>query len=139
MVNEELIEARIREMNDAMGLLKRITSTGFEDLSIYERLSLRYLVIQLVEAASGICLHVLMDAYNERAEGYPECFIRLGEKGFMPEGLARRLALAARLRNLLVHRYWTIDDRKVYESVRRGLRDFEDFLRYVRDFLKKRG
>ena len=95
MVNEELIEARIREMNDAMDLLKRITSTSFEDLSIYERLSLRYLVIQLVEAASGICLHVLMDAYNERAEGTPEVNLKLIEASISLKNSYERKGKAA--------------------------------------------
>ncbi len=50
--------------------------------------------------------------------------------------LAHRLALAARLRNLLVHRYWAISDVRVYESVREGLNDFESYIRYVRLLLE---
>ena len=45
----------------------------------------------------------------------------------MPEALAERLAAAARLRNLLVHRYRVRDDRRLYEAARRGLRDFEEY------------
>jgi uncharacterized protein YutE (UPF0331/DUF86 family) len=63
--------------------------------------------------------------------------IRLGVKGVLSEGLASRLASAARLRNLLVHRYWVISDEKVYESVKNGLKDFEEFITCVRVFLKR--
>jgi len=49
--------------------------------------------------------------------------------------LASRLASAARLRNLLVHRYWVILDENVYESVKRGLSDFMEFIRAVREAL----
>jgi uncharacterized protein YutE (UPF0331/DUF86 family) len=133
----ESMEARIREINDALQFLKSMLTKQFEELTIYERLSLRYLAIQLVEASASICIRILLSVYNEAVEGFPQCFMRLGAKGVIPEGLASRLASAARLRNLLVHRYWVISDEKVYESVKNGLRDFEEFTMHVRVFLKK--
>lgn len=51
--------------------------------------------------------------------------------------MASRLSSTARLRNLLVHRYWVIDDEKVYENAKKGLGDFEDFTAHVRSFLKR--
>lgn len=137
-LNEETIEARIREVNDAVQMLRNLTAKGFGELTVHERLSMRYLLIQLVEAASSICMHILLGAFNEKAEGFPECFARLGGKGVISEDLASRLSSAARLRNLLVHRYWVIVDEKVYESVKSGLRDFEVFVVHVRAFLEGR-
>ncbi|MEM4805984.1 MAG: DUF86 domain-containing protein [Thermofilaceae archaeon] len=134
-----LIEARIREVNDALQLLKSLVARRFEELTVYEKLAIRYLVIQLVEAAAGICVRLLLRVYGETAEGYPECFTRLASKGVLPESLALRLASAARLRNLLVHRYWDIDDEKVYESAKEGLGDFEGFIDAVRRFLERCG
>ncbi len=134
-MNEELIEARVREINDAVQMLRDLVARDFGELTIYEKLSIRYLVIQLVEAASSICMHLLISIFNEKAEGFPDCFTRLGARSVIPSSLAQRLSSAARLRNLLVHRYWTIVDEKVYESVKRGLDDFECFISEVRAFL----
>ena len=50
---------RVREMNDAIQLLKEITSKSFSELEAFEKLSMRYLVIQLVEAAASICIHAI--------------------------------------------------------------------------------
>lgn len=119
-VNEEMVEARINEINDAIQVLGSLTGKGFGELTLYERLSMRYLIIQLVEAASSICICILLALFNEKAEGFPECFARLNIKKVIPEDLAYRLAAAARLRNLLVHRYWAIDDEKIYVSVKKG-------------------
>jgi len=135
----ESINARIGEINDALQILGDILAKRFEELTLYERLSLRYLVIQLVEASASICVRILSSFYNEVAEGFPQCFARLGAKGVLPEDLASRLASAARLRNLLVHRYWAISDERVYESVKNGLRDFEEFVARVRAFLGRGG
>jgi len=134
-INKDYIEARIRETNDIIQMLEKLTSKTFRELSIYEQLAMRYLVIQLVEAASSICVHILLQVFNERVDGFPECFIRLGDKEVIPTELASRLASAARLRNLLVHRYWVIVDEKVYESVKSGINDFKDFIIHIRHFL----
>jgi uncharacterized protein YutE (UPF0331/DUF86 family)/predicted nucleotidyltransferase len=131
-VNEGFIEARVRDINDTIQTLKGLTARGFNELTIYEKLSIRYLTIQLVEAASSICMHILLNSFNERAEGHSDCFTRLGDKDVISRELAERLSSAARLRNLLVHRYWAIVDEKVYRSVREGL---VDFISYVRKFL----
>ncbi|WP_222702305.1 HepT-like ribonuclease domain-containing protein [Staphylothermus hellenicus] len=38
-----------------------------------------------------------------------------------------------RLRNLLVHRYWVIDDKRVYEDVRNNFRCVEELLDRIGD------
>lgn len=136
-INEEIIETRIREINDALQTLKPLKTKNFKELTLHEKLSIRYLIIQLVEAASSICTHILLNIFNEKPEGFPECFTRLSTKNIMPQKLATKLASAARLRNLLVHRYWEINDKKVYNSIKKGLKDFEDFILYMRKFQKR--
>jgi uncharacterized protein YutE (UPF0331/DUF86 family)/predicted nucleotidyltransferase len=135
-INQEHIEARIMEINDAVQMLRDLISKPFQELTLHEKLSMRYLIIQLIEAASSICIHILLWAFNESAEGFPECFSRLGSRGVIPRDLASKLSSAARLRNLLVHRYWAIDDERVYGSVKEGLRDFECFISCIREFLE---
>jgi len=135
-VNEEYVEARIREINDAIKMLKETTSKNYSELTEHEKLAIRYLVIQLVEAASSVCLHLLLNLFNEKPEGFPECFLRLSAKGLIPKDLATKLSSAARLRNLIVHRYWTIRDEIVYESVKGGLRDFEEFTLEARSLME---
>ncbi|RLE93255.1 MAG: hypothetical protein DRN04_07630 [Thermoprotei archaeon] len=75
----------IREINDAAQIIREITNKDFGKLSIYEKISLRYLIIQLVEAAAAICIHILANIFSEKAIGYPDCFSRLGLKGVIPE------------------------------------------------------
>ena len=136
-VNRELLEARFREINDAVQRLEELLMKGFHRLSVHEIFSMRYLIIQAVEASSSICLHILYGVYNERAEGFPQCFDRLGKKGLIPSHLASNLASSARLRNLLVHRYWEIDDEKVFKSLNENLGDFEKFITHIRGFMEK--
>ncbi len=50
--------------------------------------------------------------------------------------VSRRAWLRLRLRNLLIHRYWEIDDERVYMSVKLGLRDSEEFMRRMRGLVE---
>jgi len=40
-------------------------------------------------------------------------------------------------RNILVHRYGEIDDDLVYEEIKNGLKDFEEFEKKIESFLEK--
>ena len=136
-LNFDAVEARFREINEALSDLGELLDQSFEDLSLHERMSMRYLVIQLVEAAASVSVHLLSRLYDERAESYAGCFRRLGERKVISKGLAERLASAARLRNLLVHGYWEIDDGRIYSSVKEGVEDFELFKKEVRVSMAK--
>ena len=136
-LNLDAVEARFRDMSEASLGLREIAGRNFEELSNYERMAMRYLVIQLVEAAASVSVHLLSRLFDERVESYADCFRRLGDRKVIAGELAERLSSAARLRNLLVHRYWEIDDRRVYEVIGSGLEDFEEFKREVRKFTQE--
>ena len=40
-------------------------------------------------------------------------------------------------RNILVHRYGEINDEESYENISKGLKDFEDFIKEISDFLRR--
>lgn len=41
VINQDLIDARIKEINDAIQLLKDLMSKGFNKLTVYERLEFK--------------------------------------------------------------------------------------------------
>ncbi len=137
--NQDLLETRIREINDALQTLQAMLEKRFQELSLVELFAIRYLVIQLVEAAASICIHLIAVRFNERTEGFPDCFIQMGKREIIPNSLAMRLASIGRLRNLLVHRYWTIDDELVYSACKSGLTNFSEYVKCIRDILDKGG
>ena len=136
-VNMDLIRKRLSEIRDAARLLEKYLQKPFRELDLSEILSVRYLIIQLVELSAAICMHVLITVYREYPEGYPSCFILMSRKGLISNELGEKLAAAARLRNLLIHRYWEIDDRKVYNEAKKGLRDFIEFADLIERWLKR--
>ena len=90
--------------------------------------SVRYLIIQTVEAMTDICQHMLARTRGIPCDGYIDCIVKAGEHGIISVALAERLRRLAALRNILVHRYWSIDDARVYTETQANLSDLTTFI-----------
>lgn len=131
----DVIESRIRNINDSIDEIEKILEKEFAEQTQTSLYALRYLLIQLVESSAGICIHLMKKCFREKPTGYPDCFVRLSKKGIFPEDLGQKLASAGRLRNVLVHRYWTIDDTLVYNSTKDGISDFRAYIEHIIEFI----
>jgi len=130
-VQIEHLRQRISDVLEAKAELKRLTLKSHSDMSLDEKYSMRYHVIVLAEALGSICLHLLIEDFGYEPRSYSECFKMLEEKGVF--GCAKDLIKIMRLRNLLAHRYWIINDAKVYEAVKKDFRCVDEFLRSVKE------
>lgn len=93
--------------------------------------SAKYLLIVASEAAIDVCNHVVARHGAVAPDSYAECFTRLAELGVITSELAGRLRNMARFRNMLVHLYWEVDDRRVYQILQNNLGDLDEFRRQV--------
>jgi uncharacterized protein YutE (UPF0331/DUF86 family) len=89
--------------------------------------SAKYLLIVATEAAIDICNHVVARRSGRAPEDYADCFAVLMDLSVISTDLAERLQRMARFRNLLVHVYWRVDNRRVYEVIRDNLGDLDTF------------
>jgi len=89
--------------------------------------SVRYLIIQAVEALTDLCQHILARTRGIPCDGYIDCIMKAGEHGIISVALAERLRRLAALRNILVHRYWSIDDTRVYIETKANVSDLTTF------------
>ena len=63
---------------------------------------------------------------------YPQIFQKLSDYGFLSEEVSREMAKLARLRNLIVHRYWEVDDARLYREAKgSGLNTIKRFIEEV--------
>ena len=90
--------------------------------------SVRYLLIQAVEVMTDLCQHMLARTRGIPCDGYIDCIVKAGEHGIISVALAERLRRLAALRNILVHRYWSIDDARVYTETQANLSDLTTFI-----------
>jgi len=123
---DEVVRRRVLDIENAMAELRRLTSKEFREMSLDEVYSMRYNVIVLAEALTALAAHVLVERFGYRPRTYVEAVEQLAKR----LGVACVDKLKVRLRNLLVHAYWTIDDERVHRSIR------DDFT-CVRELLEK--
>jgi len=62
----------------------------------------------------------------------------LKEEGVIGKELAAKLEDMARFRNLLVHRYGEVDNKRVLEIIKHDLRDIEEFEKEIEKFINEK-
>ena len=128
-VNLTYLKDRIAEVRQVINELKKLSSNPYEELTVDEKNSIRYQIIVLAEAIGSICLHIAIEDLGYEPKSYTECFAYMGSKNIVK--YVDELIKIVRLRNLLVHKYWIIDDLKVYTSIKRNFDCIEELLKAV--------
>jgi uncharacterized protein YutE (UPF0331/DUF86 family) len=126
------VRQRLKEVLGAKAELKKLTSKPYENLEQNEKYAIRYHVIVLAEALGNTCLHIAKEDLKQEPFSYSECFQLLDDEG-LTDGCAKELTRLVQLRNLLTHRYWIIDDSKVYYSIKNDFHGIDSFLESVQD------
>lgn len=115
-VNVDHLKQRINEILESKGELNRLTTKPYTQLSREEKYAMRYHIIVLAESLGSICVQIATEEFKRTPQSYSECFKLMEEKGMCD--CAKDLTAIMRLRNLLTHRYWTIDDNQIYDSTK---------------------
>ncbi|NIR31472.1 MAG: DUF86 domain-containing protein [Gammaproteobacteria bacterium] len=96
---------------------------------------LNVVLMDLQQAIQG-CIDLAVHACADEALGAPagpgDAFALLARAGRIDAGLAERLTGAAGLRNLIVHRYASVETDKVLAVIRDDLGDLEAFVAALR-------
>jgi uncharacterized protein YutE (UPF0331/DUF86 family) len=89
-------------------------------------------VERLLERTIGrmidVNFHFITESGHAPPRDYFESFVRMGELGFVPGELARRLAPAAGLRNRIAHEYDVIDPERVHAALATALVEMRGYV-----------
>jgi len=80
---------------------------------------------------------ILEKDFRVAVESYREAFLKPAEKGVINAEIAQSMARLAGLRNIIVHRYWSVDDMSIYNDARRsGVEAVERFIEEVLGYIE---
>lgn len=139
MIDEELIESKIDlifKNLEYLDEIKKIDESVF--LTSFEKIQAsKHSLQEAIEGSLDMANHIISSQGWERAETYSDMFERLYEKDVIGQGLNERLADMARFRNLLVHRYGKIDDRRLFKILNENIEDVHEFVVEVQRYLEE--
>lgn len=138
-LNQDLLGDRAADIRGALGLLRGYAALPRQAFLADQTVlaAAKYQLIVAIEAAQAICNHLAARVARRAPSSYADCYRILGESGVLPPDLAARLADMAKFRNVLIHRYASVDDNRVHEIINRDLGDLEEFLAAVHAFVTR--
>jgi uncharacterized protein YutE (UPF0331/DUF86 family) len=80
--------------------------------------------------------HLITELGHTPPRDYHESFVALGKLTVLSNGFAREIALAAGLRNRIVHEYDEIDHKKVHEALQTAVKQIPVYLEAVRRYVE---
>ena len=137
-VDIKKIKKRISEVEENLVKIRKYANLSDKEFWGDERniYTIKHLLLEAIEATGSICLHLVVKKLKRGVERFGECFEQLEKAKIINSSLYRELKSMIEFRNMLVHRYWEIDDRKVLKYAREDLEDFEKFIKAIKKFLK---
>lgn len=117
LMGGEDVKARIREMEESIRFIESITTIPLADRR--NAYATRMAIVELVESAASLGLMLLRKrGFTDELEGYAAIFTRLADVGVVSREVGEGMARLARLRDLIVHRYWQVDDSRICKEAR---------------------
>ncbi len=79
---------------------------------------MRFSIVLLIEALTDVAQHILVRCFSIEPKSYVNTLKKLVETNIVRKELADKLVALAKLRNIIVRRYWEVDDLRIYNEVK---------------------
>ncbi|MFW6111113.1 MAG: type VII toxin-antitoxin system HepT family RNase toxin [Thermoproteota archaeon] len=137
-LERDVIEAKFDIIHRNLRFLRELqTLTADQFVESYRDVqAAKYSLLEIMEACIDIANYLIALKGFRRAEEYSEMFQVLKEEGIITDKLAIKLGDMARFRNLLVHRYGEIDNKRVLEIIKHNLTDVQEYEKKITEFIQ---
>lgn len=140
MVDENVIAAKLAGLADRIARVRRHAPASAEALAddpdAFDLVSFNLMLA--VQACVDVAGHLIADQRWPPAKDLSDSFHRLHEHHVIPRDLARALARAVGLRNVVAHVYAQADPELVHQAATTGIDDLERFSHAVAAWLRSR-
>jgi uncharacterized protein YutE (UPF0331/DUF86 family) len=139
---DERIKEHLKLLNKYYLLLRDVRKKQYKDFekdAILQGSSERFLQLSIESCLNIGNRLISLEQFNKPTttpETYADIFVQLKNIGVIDSPFCDRLVKMAKFRNRLVHLYWEIDKKNIYEIIRDNLEDFKLFEQHVVNFIK---
>lgn len=138
MIDPTVLNSRIAKLREYLKILKELSKEKEEDfIQNYKIYGLAERYLQLaIECVLDIGNHLISRLDLKKPEIYQDILLILGKNEILPIEFSEKIAKMAGFRDILVHGYIDIDETLVYNHLKEDLKDFDDFINYIIQYLK---
>jgi uncharacterized protein YutE (UPF0331/DUF86 family) len=139
MVDKAKLDQMLSNVRAYVRVLKKLARLSEKDfLADPDKVgNAKYHFVISIECCIDVANHIIASEDLPFPKDNADSFSVLVDEGVLEEELREPLQAMARFRNRLVHIYWDIEDRRVYQYLRESLSDFDRFTRAVSDRFKE--
>jgi len=134
-IDRDYVRKLLSDIEEAISVILEDCSKPFEALSRTEKSEARYYIVVLVEAVIALAYHIARNLYGIEPRTPVQTLRLLADRGLISYDELEDMVKLVRLRNLIVHRYWVVDDRIIYENVKKDFKHIRSFVERVRNAL----
>ena len=133
MVDPGRLRSLLDRLGEEIGHLRRLAAIAPDELlADADRLAaIKYRFVVAIETCIDAAQHVIASVSLRAPADFADAFAVLGEAELLPSKLVPALQEMARFRNLLVHGYQRVDDRRVLQILASRLDDLDAFRAHV--------
>ena len=141
MADKEILIKKIDQIDGLLNEMEVFLARPFDefvkDIAIIRATERSFQL--LIDTASDINGHILVELGNVAADSYRQTFTQLAEEKILPRELEDKLVEAAKIRNILVHEYdFEEDYEKFYTSAKELLPTFREYARVIYHYIRER-
>ena len=138
MLDKSRILSKLDELDMYLNELESIMPTSYKEYasSIEKKRACERLLHILIECTIDICTLIVKGLRLGLPAEEEDVFEKLRQKEIISKQMQRKLKTMRGFRNILVHRYSGIDDRLVFENLKKT-NDFKDFRKEIGRLLKE--
>lgn len=140
MIDNEMIDDRISRIHKELLYLEDFKDLTFNEIAkdFKTHHAIERIIEIIVNAAIDINQHIIVESgKGDLPFDFKQSFLTLADLDIYPEDFAKEISNSAGLRNILVHEYQKLDEKKFYDSIKDCYKDYTKYCRYILDYLKK--
>jgi uncharacterized protein YutE (UPF0331/DUF86 family) len=140
-VDKERILSKLAELDGYLHELEEVSPKSYKvyRTSIEKKRACERLLHISIECVFDICSILTSELKLGLPSTQEALFAKLESSHIISSQLMSNLKKMRSFRNIVVHRYGTVDDELVYNILKSNIGDFLDFKKEILEFLKKEG
>ena len=137
LVDKEKIRTKIQIIEESLKKLNLLEQVEFEEfVSDFRNIETAKHLLQVsIEAMVDIANHIIARLRLKTPKSRRDSFLILQKEGVIDEISVKKYILMTKFRNRVVHLYYDVDSKEVYEILQQDLGDFKSYIRQVVKFL----